>query len=279
MRLMSDQQIQQLTIEEIRELLSLAHCLVSPSTTLCDLQHQLAALQRTRTLAFWHDHSTVLQQGYILFAVKVAYDRGVFLTDNEWQKNGGSTATNIQEEIEQPVIHMIAPSTSALSDQLALISDRLECLQELSHPIMDAPIADQILLWRQTSPAVRARDPGKWHLQMWNCGCKDSLMQCPPRSLECLQSLILRGKYGGQAGKLLVAELRDELKARGFVTAAMKKPEMQEQLTELLKGAQRVPSLLVLNPTQSLRDLNLMDYEVLDCEPLQCPFRSERTRQ
>ncbi len=83
-------------------------------------------------------------------------------------------------------------------------------------------------------------------------------MQCPPRSLECLQSLILRGKYGGQAGKLLVAELRDELKARGFVTAAMKKPEMQEQLTELLKGAQRVPSLLVLNPTQSLRDLNLM---------------------
>ncbi len=38
---------------------------------------------------------------------------------------------------------------------------------------------------------------------------------------------------------------------------------MQEQLTELLKGAQRVPSLLVLNPTQSLRDLNLMDYEVV----------------
>ncbi len=44
----------------------------------------------------------MLQQGYILFAVKVVYDRGVFLTENEWQKNGGSTATNIQEEIEQP---------------------------------------------------------------------------------------------------------------------------------------------------------------------------------
>ncbi len=35
-----------------------------------------------------------------------------------------------------------------------------------------------------------------------------------------------------------------------------------------LKGAQRVPTLLTLNPTQTLLSLNLHEYEVLDCEPL-----------
>ncbi len=43
---------------------------------------------------------------------------------------------------------------------------------------------------------------------------------------------------------------------------------MQAKLVNLLKGAQRVPSLLVLNPKQSLQELNLQQYEVLDCEPL-----------
>ena len=55
--------------------------------------------------------------------------------------------------------------------------------------------------------------------------------------------------------------------ARGFNTSNLQKPKLQELLTEELKGAQRVPSLLVLNLTQSLKDLNLTDYEILDCEP------------
>ncbi len=41
---------------------------------------------------------------------------------------------------------------------------------------------------------------------------------------------------------------------------------------QTLKGtlcdAQRVPTLLLLNPGQTLTDLNLKDYTVLDCEPL-----------
>lgn len=56
------------------------------------------------------------------------------------------------------------------------------------------------------------------------CGCKDNAMedlsyalQCPPRSLKGLQSLILAGKYGNQPSQLkpldqlLVANLREEL--------------------------------------------------------------------
>lgn len=43
---------------------------------------------------------------------------------------------------------------------------------------------------------------------------------------------------------------------------------MQQELTSILQGVQRVPTLLVLNPQQPLSSLNLSQYEVLDCEPL-----------
>ena len=66
-----------------------------------------------------------------------------------------------------------------------------------------------------------------------------------------------------------VNELRAELEARGVTgTAGMKKSELQERLSCILEGAQRVPTLLSLNPTQALSQINLQEYEILDCEPL-----------
>ena len=46
------------------------------------------------------------------------------------------------------------------------------------------------------------------------------------------------------------------------------KKELEQQLHDVLKRAQRVPTLLLLNPQQALSDLNLKNYAVLDCEPL-----------
>ena len=46
------------------------------------------------------------------------------------------------------------------------------------------------------------------------------------------------------------------------------KKELEQQLHDVLKEAQRVPTLLLLNPQQALSDLNLQNYAVLDCEPL-----------
>lgn len=43
---------------------------------------------------------------------------------------------------------------------------------------------------------------------------------------------------------------------------------LRENLASLLKGAQHVPTILVLAPSQSLPSLNLQRYTVLDCEPL-----------
>ncbi len=91
------------------------------------------------------------------------------------------------------------------------------------------------------------------------------------RSLSTLQTLITSGKHGNLSGvlkplySLKVDKLQTELSTRGIQGVKdMKKPELQEKLDSILE----VPSLLTPNPTQSLFDINLEDYEILDCEPL-----------
>ncbi len=86
--------------------------------------------------------------------------------------------------------------------------------------------------------------------------------------MTCLQTLGTVASKLKPFDKLLIADLKAELTARGYQLSSMKKPEMQSLLTEELKGAQRVPALLITNPTQSLHELNLQDYEILNCEPL-----------
>ncbi len=42
---------------------------VPPEYTLQQLRSELTTMQRARNLAIWHDHSTILKTGYILFCV------------------------------------------------------------------------------------------------------------------------------------------------------------------------------------------------------------------
>ena len=79
----------------------------------------------TRHLALWHDHSTILHTGYILFAVWILYDRKVFMTE-EYVSLSGQQISNLQEIIEEPVIYdcsqfifsRIADSTSSRSSRM-----------------------------------------------------------------------------------------------------------------------------------------------------------------
>ncbi len=114
-----------------------------------------------------------------------------------------------------------------------------------------------------------------------SCGCSDVHMddfayacQCEWRSLADLQALVLAGKHGNKVGilkplsDLKVGELREELQARGIWDTDRPKKELEQVLAETLKGAQRVPSLLTTSPRQTLGELNLSDYVVVDCKPL-----------
>jgi len=98
--------------------------------------------------------------------------------------------------------------------------------------------------------------------------------RCEWRSLADLQQLVLKGRFGSKPNvlkpfeNLKVLELQQELQARGIWDCDRGRKELQDTLADVLKGAQRVPSLLVTDPKQPLKDLHLSKYSVLDCEPL-----------
>ena len=125
MRPMTDNDLQNLSKEEIVAEMSHVQHVQDHNKSLEALHLDLAALQCTRTIALWHDYSTVLQQEYILFAVWVIYDPAVFFTEEECKSRPDISVKNLQGEIEQPTIYMIAPSTSSAEEQLALTGDRI----------------------------------------------------------------------------------------------------------------------------------------------------------
>ena len=77
-----------------------------------------------------------------------------------------------------------------------------------------------------------------------------------------LQRLATAGKFGKTAGNpkpfdnLRVAELREELHARGDYDTDQLKDDLQKKLDNTLCGVQRVPTMLLLDPKQSLAQLH-----------------------
>lgn len=91
------------------------------------------------------------------------------------------------------------------------------------------------------------------------CGCKDTMMEDLAhafrrtwRSLADIQEIALAGKFGNTAGQLKpledlrVKQLHQEPEARGYATGDQRKPRLQAELTSILSGVQRVPTLLAL---------------------------------
>ena len=143
--------------EELLQLALSVGYRLSPSVGVENAIAELETYKATRNLAIWHDHSTILRTGYILFAVWIVYDLIVFLTEEEYTAIKGQSISNLQEIIEEPLIYnMIAPSSSSPDEQLALVPDMYECLTQLSQPI-ETQTGIQvytIFLWRQVCPTV-----------------------------------------------------------------------------------------------------------------------------
>lgn len=233
MRLTTNEEFQVMTRSELLSQATKWHVCLPSDVSDNELRDQLAQAQRTRTLALWHDHSTILLTGYILFAVWVIYDSAVFLTSQEYAQKCGKKVSDLQETIKEPVVYTIAPSTSSPSDQLALIGDRLECLSELSQTIASSngiEIRDELWFFSGDNPAQefeRGTQIGGI-FKCGGCGCRDTMMgdlvhalQCKWRSLADIQELVLAGTYGSMSGQLKpleglnVKQLRKELESRG----------------------------------------------------------------
>ena len=101
-----------------------------------ELRDLLRQAQTSRCLCMWHDHATILKMGFVMVTVHIMYDPVVFYTDEEYlQLNPGVIDVNVQAEVEQPEIHLLALCSSSVEDQTALIGDCLSCLLELSEPV------------------------------------------------------------------------------------------------------------------------------------------------
>lgn len=218
--------------------------------------------------------------------VQVVYDQALFLTEDEYSAAKGKVTRNVQQLVEEPEIYIVALSSSSPTDQLAIIPDRLDDLKELSQDVSTSSgieVHDTVRYFIGDHPAQqfeRGMKQGGTY-KCGGCGCPDVRMddfahasQCEWCSLAKLQALVLAGKHGNKAGVLKafeglrVSEIREELMARGNWEVDKNKKELDVVLSSILRGAQRVPSLLITDPHQSLDDLNLSDYVVADCEPL-----------
>ena len=87
-----------------------------------------------RHLAMWHDHATILNKGLIMVTVHILYDTAIFLSNEEYTLKTG-VSVNVQAEVEQPMVYMLTLGSSSIEDQAALISERVDCLSEMSQRI------------------------------------------------------------------------------------------------------------------------------------------------
>ena len=129
MRLIPESTITAMTRPQLTERLN-TECDGKSVEVLRDLLRQA---QTSRCLCMWLDHATILKMGFVMVTVYIMYDPVVFYTDEEYlQLNPGVIDVNVQAEVEQPEIHLLALCSSSVEDQTALIGDRLSCLLELS---------------------------------------------------------------------------------------------------------------------------------------------------
>lgn len=91
--------------------------------------------QRQRSLAMWHDHATILRNGFIMVTLHRVYDAAVFFTNEEYFNKTGKRL-NVQCEVEKPEIYVLVLGSSSVEDQAIVIPDRVEYLSDLSTPVV-----------------------------------------------------------------------------------------------------------------------------------------------
>ena len=70
-----------------------------------------------------------------MVTVHILYDHAVFLSNEEYQQKYHQNI-DIQSEIEQPEVHMLALGSSSIEDQAALLPERVACLHDQNTPIV-----------------------------------------------------------------------------------------------------------------------------------------------
>lgn len=252
-----------------------------------DPKSGLKNIERTRNWLIWHDHSGIGNHGLMLFLLRELYDPAIHMTNDEYKRKSGLNV-DVQSVVEEPHLYMMGFSSCTDEDQLMFIPTRRECLQSLSQPIEidGVPIVDKMRFMNGDNPSIEFEDGTQKGGHRGCSGCDGDMRRAGDydymaarnyKSLEEKLQLVTSGVLGKRDKvcpfkKLKVDEIRRELKQRKvYVRPELKKPELQEKLTDILGGSTRVPALLFGTDNHcTLDSLNLKDYEVLFFEPLHC---------
>ena len=199
MRLTTDSDLATLTHAQLVEACSRLGTSIEVNAHVDELRSLLVRYQRQRSLVIWHIHATVLNSGFIMVTVHILYDDAVFWTNEEYHQEHHQNV-DIQSQIEQPEIYMLALGSPSIEDQAALLPERVACLHDLSETITASngvAVTDHLHFFIGDKPAAqfeRGTQIGGTY-KYGGCGCKDVIRHMP-------------------FDQLLVAQLKQELLAR-----------------------------------------------------------------
>ena len=174
-------------------------------------------------------------------------------------------------------------------EQLAYVETRCDCLKKISSPKKlpsGVSVCDKMRFCKGDGPAIELEcgQQRGGHFYCSGCGVRadrvyelDHVARCKVVTFPERQQSVLRGPIGRRLSmalhpkpfaKMSRRDLEEEVRGRGLTANSDLKPDLQQALTEDLKGKTRVPALLFQKPDASLQSLNLHEYEVLPCEPM-----------
>ena len=242
-------------------------------------------LSTTRHLQLWHDASCLSNHGYILFTINALYDPAVYFSDSEYEQISGKNI-NVQNEIEKPQLYIVGRCRSN-GEQLAYVETRLECLHKLAKGTESKGIIikDVMRIFHGDAPAAQleAGQQKGGHYFCPTCGihaskCNDIIHSYYIKSFTYQQRFekVMAGKISQSHSRkrklkafehLSVDFLKKELKSRNLPSEG-NKAILSLQLQREMKGMIRVPALCYYDPTCSIQNLNLQNYEIATVEPM-----------
>ena len=286
-RFRQEEEYDQMSDDALKARLEEVHEHRAARTMTADQQRNyLKKIERTRHILVWGDHSSILNHGYLLYMVTTVYDEAFYISDEEAAAKG-LKMSEVQAEVEKPHIHIMARTAGSDTEQLAYVDTRNECIRTINVPLESStgiPITDVMRFFSGDNPE-RQFETGEQRGGRQGCsGCAGTskryydltyAFHASLRSLEDRQTIVLGGHFGRSKrnggirpfDKMLVSELKIELRSRGIEPTGLKK-DMESDLREILGGVQRVPALLWREQRGSLTDMNLGSYEVIPGEAL-----------
>ena len=101
------------------------------------MKERLKALQKTRHMIVWSDHSSVMNHGHLLMTVNILYDPAFYWTPREMGEKTGR-AVDVQAIVETPHIYLMGRCRDTVVHQLSYSETRLEDLRQLNVAIQSS---------------------------------------------------------------------------------------------------------------------------------------------